>query len=165
MTPSREKFRTLLLTPTRWFTWDFRVTANGRDIAVIDRHWYRERASFSLDGTSFTIRRTALLRSTFVLERAGTGAVIAEASKPSAFLRTFEVTAGGKQLTLRAVSAFRREFHLFDGAAWIGRIRPVSAFRRTATAEFPETMPLELQLFVTFLVLVLWKRQADRAAS
>ena len=155
--------RTLLLTPTHWLTWDFRVTADGREIAIIDRDWFRERASFSIDGRSFGIRKTSLLRSNFVLEDNGT--LVAEATKPSAFRRTFHVTAGGKQLTLRAVSALRREFHLFDGAAWIGRIRPLSAFRRKATAEFPETMPLEVQLFVTFLVLVLWKRQADRAAS
>jgi hypothetical protein len=153
----------LVLTPTRWYSWDFRVTANGQEIALIDRDWFRERATFAIDGKSYEVRRTSMLRSSFVLERGGT--VIAEATKPSSFRRTFEVTVGDKRLTLRAVSVFRWEFHLFDGPTWVGRIRRVSVFRRRATAEFLEGMSREVQLLVVFLVLVLWKRSTDRAAS
>lgn len=152
----------LTLTPTHWFSWNFRVTAGGEDIAVIGRHWFRERAAFSVGGTSFAVRKTTAFRSNFVLER--NGWVVAEARKPSAFRRRFELTIGGKQLVLRSASPFRREFRLFDGAREVGRIRPLSFLGRTATAELPETMPMEIQLFVIFLVLMLWKREADAGA-
>lgn len=153
----------LTLVPKSWFSWDFRVIADGADIALIDRHSFRERASFTLDGKEYVIRRTSMVRGTFVLEHSGQ--VLAEASKPSSFRRLFELSVGSASYTLKAVSSLRREFGLFSGSASIARIRPVSAFGRKAIAEFRAGIPREVQLFAVFLVLILWKRVADAAAA
>ena len=154
----------LTLVPASWFSWDFRVLdEGGAEVAVIDRHSFRERASFLVGGREHTVRRTSVLHGTFVLEESGR--VLAEATKPSSFRRLFELAAGPNRYTLRAVSAMRREFELVSGGTPVGRIKPVSAFGRKATAEFTSDIPRELQLFVVFLVLVLWKRAQDAAAS
>ena len=153
----------LTVIPKSWLSWDFHVTEDGQAVALIDRHWFRERASFSVDGKSYDVRRTSVMHGTFVLEHSGR--VVAEARKRSAFRRSFDISSGGNRYTLEAVSAFGREFRLLRGGTPAGRIRPVSMLRRTATAVFPEAMPREVQLFVVFLVLVLWKRAADAAAS
>jgi hypothetical protein len=153
----------LTLVPKSWYSWDFRVMQDGVEVAFIDRHLFRERATFTLGGTTYDIRRTSMWRGEFVLER--DGAVIAEATKPSLVRRRFEVVAGGERYGLHAVSTFGRAFHVLRGGVPVGRVVPVSMFRRTATAEMPATISTEVQLFMTFLVLAVWKRMADAAAA
>lgn len=158
-----DRVRSLTLRPRRWFSWDFRVLAGDEDIALIDGHWLRERASFTLGDETFEVRRTSVMRGTFVLERSGEP--LAEATKGSALRRAFDVRVGAERYELRAVSIFRREFRLFRGGIPVGVIRPVSAFRREAIAQLPDRMPLPVQLFLLFLVRVLWKRASDAAAG
>ena len=153
----------LTLRPKAWYSWDFRILKEGREIALLDQHWMRERASFTLDGSKYQIRRTSFLRSTFDFTK--DGQVIATASKPKRLRRELEVRAGHERWTLRAVSAFRREFELVRGGLRIGGVEPESAFRRAGTADFPDLIPLPLQIFLACLVLLLWKREADAAAA
>jgi hypothetical protein len=151
----------LKLIPKNWFSWDFRVLQGGHEIALIDRHWYQERASYTLAGRTYDVRRTSLLHGTFVLEHASM--VLALATKPSAFQRAFDITIGADQYRLEAASVGRREFHLLQGGVKVGSVRPDSFLRRSATAQMPAQLPQEVQLFLIFLVLTLWKRAADAA--
>lgn len=139
------------------------MVENGEAVAYLDRHWIRERASFSLEGSEYAIQRTSVARGTFVLER--DGRPIAEAEKPSVFRRAFEVRAGPERWRLEATSLLGREFRVVRGGLELGTIRPVSVIRREARVELPESVPRPLQIFVACLVLVLWKRRADSAAA
>lgn len=103
----------LTLTPKAWYSWDFRILEGDVEIVLLDRHWFRERASFTMDGSTYAVRRASIVRGTFVLER--DGRTIAEAKKTSAFRRAFDVQAGPERWVLMAKSAFRREFALFRG--------------------------------------------------
>jgi hypothetical protein len=154
----------LTLIPKSWLSWDFRIEDDGREIAFIDRDWFRERATFAVDGAAYDVRRTSVVQGTFTLERGGVE--IARAQKTSAFRRAFEIeTADHERYELRAASTFRREFQLTRGGVPVGSISPVSMFGRTATAHLPETVPRPVQLFMLFLVLVLWKRRSDASKS
>jgi hypothetical protein len=153
----------LTLIPKSWFSWDFRVTDNSGDIALIDRHWFREDASFSINGRSFDVRRTSLVRGTFALEHAGV--TVAEARKPSSFRRAFDITTATDHYRLEAANIFGRAFVLSHDGIPVGGVRPTSFIGRSATAQFPERLPREIQLFIVFLVLVLWRRAADAAAA
>ena len=153
----------LTLIPDSWFSWNFRVLRNDADLTVIRRDWFRERGTFEIRGVLYAIRRTSWIRSTFALER--DGHAIAEASKPSSFRRLFDITADGNRLELRPASWFGREFQLYRGTELLGVVRPNSFWSRTATADLLDSIALPIQLFTIFLVLVLWKRASDRAAS
>lgn len=153
----------LTLNPKSWFSWDFRVLDGDEELALIDHRWLREGASFSIGGRDFDVRRTSVVRGTFVLERAGV--VLAEAAKPSAFRRTFEIRAGADQYRLVASTVFGRAFELWHSGAAIGRIWPKSLWGRAATADLPDTLSRETQLFIVFLVLALWKRAAAATAG
>ena len=148
----------LQIIPRSLFSWDFRVLEGGVERAVIDKSWLRERGTFTIDGKTYTIARTSVWRGTFTL--AHNGQVLAKAVKPSAFFRSFEITAGGDAYTLRAASPFLRRFLLLRRERVLGEIEPVSLFRREAVARLPEEMTAPIQLFVVFLVLVLWRRAA-----
>ncbi len=150
----------LEIIPHSWFSWDFRVLENGVERAVIDKSWVRERGTFVIDGETYTVGRTSVLRGTFALECGGR--VVADARKPSVFFRSFEIAAGTDRYTLRAASIFRREFLLLRQGKVVGAISPVSMFGRHAEVTLPEEIQLPVQLFIVFLVLVLWKRAARR---
>lgn len=153
----------LTLVPEHWYSWDFRVLEDGREVARLDRAWARERGTFQLGPDTFEIARTSMLRGAFMLKRRTT--VLARAEKPSVFRRAFDVRVGATPFRVESVSAFRREFRVLRVGMEIGTIRPVGAFRRTAVVDLPDTVALPVRLFLAFLVLVLWKRQRDMAAS
>jgi hypothetical protein len=153
----------LTLEPKAWYSWDFRVLDGDEEIAFLDRSWVRERLEFTLDGESFAVRRTSVVRGTFVLEREGE--VLAEAGKKSVFRRAFDLAVGPERWVLEAVSPLRREFRLLRGGLELGSVRPVSILRRRAMIDLPEAVPIPLQVFVSCLVLVLWKRSADAASG
>ncbi|MFQ5889571.1 MAG: hypothetical protein ACE5JR_05910 [Gemmatimonadota bacterium] len=148
--------------PGGWFSWDFRIFEGEREIALLDRAWVRERGHFRLAGGVFDLYRDGLL-GPFVLETEGR--VLARAEKLSALRRIFRVTAGERRYTLKAASPFRREFVLLQGERRVGSMRPESVLRRVAVAEFPEELPLPIRIFLVFLVLLLWKREASAAPA
>src|SRR5262245_7431461 len=150
------------LTPRNFFSWDFRVLEGGQEIALIDRHWYKEKASYLLGGRTYDVRRTSLLHGSFVLEHEGV--VLAQATKASAFRRAYAVTVGAHQYRLQAATFMGREFHLLQGVVTVGSVRQDSFFRRTGTARLPAELAREVQLFLIFLVINLWKRAADAAS-
>ncbi len=150
----------LRIIPQGWLSRDFRVLEGGVELAVIDKSWLGESGAFTIYGKTYTVARTSVLRGTFTLEH--NGRVLAEAVKPSPFLRSFEITANGDRYSLRAVSPFRRKFLLLRRGSVLGEIEPVSLFGREAVARLPKEMPTPLQLFVVYLVLVLWRRSRRR---
>jgi len=153
----------LTLIPAGWFSWSYRVLRDGADLTRIARPWFREQGSFVLEGVRYEVRRTGWLCGIFALER--DGVLLAEATKPSVFRRAFEISVRDDRLDLRAASPFGRTFGLWRGSEPLGTVRPVSVWGRTATADFAAGVAPEVQLFVVFLVLVLWKRAADAAAA
>lgn len=153
----------LTLVPKSWFSWDFKVLHDGEEVALIDRHSFRESASYSLGDQIYDVRRTSVVQGTFVLERSGE--VIAAARKASSFRRTFEITTATDEYRLKAATAFGRTFELWHGSDVVGTVRPTSMLGRRTTADLPATLPPEFQLFIVFLVLVLWKRAATAAAA
>ena len=153
----------LTLVPEHWYSWDFRVLDDGREVARLDRAWVRERGTFQLGPDTYEIARISMLRSAFLLQRRTT--VLARAEKPSLFRRAFDVRAGATPFRVESVSALRRDFRVLRVGREIGTIRPVAPFRRTAVVDLPDTVALPVRLFLGFLVLVLWKRQRDAAGG
>ena len=60
---------------------------------------------------------------------------------------------------------WRREFGLFEGGVPVGRIAPAGWFGRRAVIDLPADIPLPAQLFLLWLVLVLWRRAAAADAA
>jgi hypothetical protein len=148
--------------PKSTFSQDFILSSPNGGLAELDVSGWRERAEFELDGVPYRLYRESALGD-FVLERAG--AVIARATKPSAFRSTFQLQVSGHDLTLRKTSAWRRDFGVFDGEEMVGRIAPVKWYGRRAYVELPGDWNLALQLFLFWLVLLMWRRQNAAAAS
>ncbi len=132
---------------------------NGETVADIDMSWFRERAEVVIEDQIYVFARESMLQGTFALRQSDQ--VLASARKTSVFMRAFDVETEGRQLTLSAVSVWRREFGLYHDGIQIGCIYPRSWLGRTAVIDLPEELTLPTQVFLFWLVLVLWRRAAN----
>lgn len=154
----------LRIEPKGWLSWRFRVLdARGRTLTEIHQAWVRERVTFAIDGTPYTVRRTSAWRSTFQLEQPE--GVLAEATKPSMLRRAFDVVTPRDHFRLEAPSLFGRTFEVYRDEAPVGSIRPAALLSRSAEADLPDDLPQPIRVFLVFLVLLLWKRATNTAAA
>jgi hypothetical protein len=150
----------LQLVPSHWFSWDFTVRQGSEILANIDVSWWSEKGVLTIQGTRFLVYREGFFSGYFVLESGDT--IVARARKPSAFLHSFIVEHAGKQYTLRQHSALGRPFQLLDGDREVGSITQ-EVFTDRASVGMPQDMPLPVQVFIAWLVIILWKRDANAA--
>ena len=153
----------LRATPKSWFSWSYHIHEGARRVATVDVAWVRERARVDIAGIEYELGREGLARGAFFLRREGVDLV--RASKPSAFLRRFEIDCGGVRFGLRARGPFSRGFVVVDGRQVLGGIAPERIFSRKATVNLPKSMPLEVQVFLAWLVIVMWKRASNASHS
>jgi hypothetical protein len=150
-------------TPRGLFTWGFTVYQGRDTVAEIDPSWLGESAEIRAGGLTYSAYRESLLGGTFVLQSGDRA--LARARKGSAFVRAFDIDLAGRPLELKATSVWTREFGLFEGGVPVGRIGPAGWFGRRAVIDLPPDVPLPAQLFLFWLVLVLWRRAAGAAAG
>jgi hypothetical protein len=149
--------------PKHWFSWDFAVRDSSRaPVAEVRLSSWRERGAVIAAGIEHKVFRQGLL-GPFVLEKAG--AVVASAEKPSTFRKTLRIEHHGHHYTLEPRSWWGREVVLYEGDREIGSIAPSSYFGRDARVSLPDDLSVSLRLFVVWLTLLLWKRDADAATG
>ena len=153
----------LEVVPRSWVSRQFIVRNAEGTVADVNFAFWRERGRIKLGQDGFSVRREHAMRGRFLLE--GPSGVVAEARKPSAWRNWFVVEYDGRRFDLRKRSAWFREFLLLDGARQIGSVASQSAWTRRADARMPENWPFPVQLFVVWLVLAMWNREAAAAAA
>jgi len=149
--------------PRSLFSDSYEVAGPHGLVAAVNISWFKEGGSFRLDGEKYVVGRQGMMRGAFFVNR--DGKTIAAAVKPSAFKRCFEVGCGERELKLAAARPFGRKFTLSEGRKIVGSVSPVSVWSRSAKADFPAEISLPVQVFMIWLVLVLWKRDRDAAVA
>jgi hypothetical protein len=141
---------------------------DGRDadvgsqpVADIDISWWCEKGVLLVLESAYKVYREGVMSGAFVLESEGT--ILVRAIKPSVFLRSFIIEHAGKQYTLRSASG--RKCRLLDGDREVGALFPETIFTRRTNVDLPEDLPLPVRIFILWLVIILWKRDSDSAAS
>jgi hypothetical protein len=152
--------------PDGWFSYDFTVFDRGETpVARADLANWRETAKLEVGGTHYEAHRKGWANGEFVLETED-GRVVAVAEKPSAWKDRFVFEHGGNRYELKKESAWRSAFVLScDGVGLVGSIRQKGFFNRELTVDVPEELPLEVRVFIVWLVIILWKREASSAAA
>jgi hypothetical protein len=149
-------------TPQSIFSWDYTVLRGRAVMAQIDMSWFRERAEVEIGDQTYSVHRESIVQGTFVLQ--SRGQVLARAQKVSAFSRAFDIDCAGQQLELKAVSIWTRQFGLFRNGRQIGRIGPRGWLGRSAVIDLPGDISVPVQVFLFWLVLVLWRRAASSSS-
>ncbi|HKE87943.1 MAG TPA: hypothetical protein VKB50_29510 [Vicinamibacterales bacterium] len=153
----------MTIVPLNWYSWNFDLLEGTRRLARLDLSSWRERGVLSVEGINHRVYREGAASGDFVVAR--DGLVLARATKPSAFRAQFVVSWNGREYTLRRESIWRRTFVLLDGDTKIGSLVKDSAWKRNATIELPKTWPLPIRVFVIWLALIIWKRDANAAGG
>lgn len=148
--------------PKNIFANNFYIQQQNELLGELDTSLWREKAQLELEEGTYLLYREGHFSGDFVLEL--NGAVVARASKPSAFYCTFEVALPDRRLVLRKLSAWSRPFGLFDGEKQIGSISPLGLFTRRTNIDLPADWPLSMKAFLFWLVFIIWKRQQSAAS-
>ena len=149
--------------PVSWFSSDFQITRDGEEVGRLAPANLRERATFTVKDVEFAFYREGLVSGDFLLDFQDSP--IAVAQKPSAFKQRFTLSFQEQHYTLESTSVMGRDFVLREGEAEVGRIRPINWFSRKAELDLPNAVPLPIQVFCFWLVLILWKRAAAAASG
>ena len=147
--------------PKGGFATTYVLPGEGTPLAELRWHWWREAGELVIHGFRYSISREGIF-GPFLLQ--AQGETLARATKTSAWLRAFVIDYQGEEYTLKAPSAWQRAFVLMHGDQVVGTVCPKSAWSRAALVDMPD-LPLPLTLFLTWLVLLLWRRQAAAAAA
>ena len=147
------------LVPKGWFTWNSTVQEESRVIAEINLSSWREKGDLIVESVTYIVRREAAMKGGFALE--SNGSVVAAAERPSAFRRTLTIRHGARQYTLRARSAWKRQFVLLDETREVGSITPDGFLTRRSIIDLPADIPLPLRMFIVWLVVLMWMRASD----
>lgn len=144
--------------PSTLFSWNFRVVADEALVAEITFDFLTEQGTILHRGDLLAVRKHGPLSGRWTLER--NGEPLAEAHKPSAFQRRFEVPTVGGTMSVEAKSAFGNGFELIVGDQIVGSIRPAHLFTRQANIDCDPTVTERDQLFAFWLVALAWRRTA-----
>lgn len=149
--------------PKHLFSPDFILRSDASSSLLLDVSCWRERAEFELDGSSYRLYREGFASGAFILE--GNGEILARAHKPSALWNRFEVELDGAVYVLRKLSVFRRRFGLFLDDRRVGVIEPTGVLTRRAEIKLPAERPAAIQVFLFWLALLIWNREAAAGAT
>ena len=156
--------------PDGWSWSRYSVRRDGQVVARLTFRAMREAGDIVVDGERHEVRRERagggrwLLRP--VIEGAP-GRAVAVAEKPSAWRHRFVVRAPGRSTALHVQrpSALRRTYEVREADRVIGRLRQVSMWRRRISVDLPDDLPPQVQVFVVWLVLLLFRRDDSAAAA
>lgn len=150
--------------PTAWYSSTFRLSDDEREVGQLKLATLRERATFSVKDVTFSLYREGVVGD-FVLDFQE--AILARADKPSVLSDSFVLEVDGQAFVLEKASAFKRAFVLRAGDTGevVGRIAPTRWFTRATEIDLPEALPLPVQVFCFWLVLLMWNRAAAAASG
>lgn len=154
----------ILAKPLSWFSEDYRIFDNDKEVAVLDNSRWRERATVELESQVFSFYRKGLLRSTFVLENVG-GAELAIITSNGTFRSSYTISYDGAECVLKPKSFFKRSFILCNEPHTLGSITTANVFSRQIQADLPEALPLHVQIFILWVVLMNWRRRNHAAGG
>lgn len=153
----------LFAEPTGWASWNARITTAGVEVTRLSVSLWKSHGAFRLEGEEYVIEPRGFWRTSADLKRGST--VIARVEKPSFMRRRFEITSAGHRLRLESESWRGRDYALMAGGRKVGQVTREGFTGRKIRLEFPDEVPLVLQVLLTYLVLVQVKREMAATSS
>ncbi len=149
--------------PTSLCSWNYRVLGAPEGEALLTFNFLSEQGEIAFGGETYQVRKHGPMSGRWTLDRSGDA--LAEAHKPSAFSRAFELRSGELLLEVRAESAFSRSCGIYHQGRRLGLIEPIHLFTRRATLACDPQVPMLLQIFGFWLAVLCWRRAANNSNS
>lgn len=149
--------------PLGWLSSGVRILSGGEELTSLSISAFRGKGSFDLEGETFAIEPEGFFRSEAVLKKGSS--VLARAQKPSVLRRRFEISSAGHRLVLESQGWTGREYALLLGSSEVGAIARKGFGGRKLTLEFPDEVPMFLQVFLAYVVVSQANRERAAAAG
>ena len=149
-----------LAKPTGLLTSGFDLIGDDRLLATMEGSFWREGGSVRVGNDVWELRRQGW--STFRLVRNDVDEAVAR--HRGFFKNSFEIDHAGRAYQLVQRSIWRRTFTVLDGGVEVGSIEPTSVWTNAAAVRLPDTMPLQLQVFIVGVVAIQWRRAQASSA-
>ena len=153
----------LTCVPQSLCLWDYRVFGTSGGPAALMFNFFTEQGSIWLGDTEFTVVKHGPTSGHWTMQHGER--TLADATKPSAMFRSFELQVHDLHFTVRAQSAFTRCYDILSGDRRVGTIQPVHALTRRACIECAPEVPELAQLFAFWLAVITWRRAANNRAA
>jgi len=154
---------TLRAEPLSWLSFGVRILSGESEITQLKISAFKSKGSFTLDGEDFTIEPSGFWGSNATLKKGAS--IIAKAQKAGALKRTWEISSAGHRLTLESRSLTGRAYVLLLGKQEVGRVQREGFAGRRTIMEFPDNVPVFLQVFLAYIVISQARREAAAAAG
>jgi hypothetical protein len=151
-------------TPKSWLSREYDVRdVNAQLVGEIFVSSWRAAGTIRTGETEYGVSRQGALFGAIV--QTGPSGEVARAARQGVLSRAFEVEFGGRVVVLRSSSLWFREMRLSENGQVVGTAVPEGVFSRRAQLDLPESLPIELRLFIAWLALYVWSRRRDSSAS
>ena len=149
-----------------WFSGDLIVfDRTGTPVARVEQANWREAAKFQVGERHYEAHPKGWRGKEFVLE-AEDARVLTVAEKTSAWSNRFVFEHGGNRYELEKESVWGGTFLIRrEGVGRVGSVRSEGVFKREWMVDLAEEMPLEVRVFIMWLVILLWRRAASYAGA
>ncbi|ANM31490.1 hypothetical protein ABI59_20850 [Acidobacteria bacterium Mor1] len=144
--------------PRGFFKRRYDVVAGGSPLATLRTH--ESRSEFVLGGTTYGIQREPGWGDFVISSDEGE---IGRATKHSALTSTFTVTFDDTEYTLVS-PGLKSSFELRTGEATVGAVRAGGFWAIRGEVDLPDELSTARQLFVLWLVAIMWVRAEETAA-
>ena len=153
----------LTFVPKGLCSWDYEAREDTATIASVGFNHFGEQGEIAFAGTTYQVVKHGLMSGRWsLLDGIKT---LAEAHKPSALFREFEIRIGPQRLHLKAESALARSYRLQSDTGCSGEIWPAHPFTRRAFMRCSPATPPLTQLFCFWLAALTWRRSAQNSAA
>ncbi len=139
----------------QFLTWSYTLHDDAGHTIRLVAAFMRERASFTFEGTQYSIARPGLMVGPFEL-RDERGLVAA--AQKAAMRRSFEVATSAGELLLAADFVFTRAFSIQRQGRVIGHVKPEHAFTRRAVLDVDADVCVPEGVFLFWLAMLTWRR-------
>jgi hypothetical protein len=149
--------------PLSWATFGARILDGERELTQLRITAFKGRGSFELDGETFEIEPQGFLGSKAVLKKGSS--IIARVNRPAILKRRFEISSAGHQLRLESTGWLGKEYVLYLGRQKVGTVTREGFTWRKLRLEFPDEVPVFVQILLAYVVLSQARREAAVAAG
>jgi hypothetical protein len=149
----------LTCVPLSLCSWDYEIRGARSGPATLTFNYFIEQGGIFTSEAEFSVRKHGPMSGHWTLE--SDREVLADAVKPSAMVRSFEVKSGDAHFDLTAHSVMTRSYDFVKNGSVVGTICPAHAFTRRAFIECGESIPEIAQIFAFWLVALTWRRAAN----
>lgn len=145
--------------PKNIFSSDFHIERDGERVAFLDLAIFRRKGVIELGSDQLRVETKGAIHPEFSLFL--NDSQIAQARKPAMLKDVFELVLGDVVCEIRRRSIFRRQFFVLHEGQQVGEISPIHWYSFKARIDLPDDWPLGLQVFVFWIVVRVWKRDAS----